>query len=81
MNSVGQFVSLPIAGFLSDKYGRRSIFVLGTMICAVFGLLRSLSLNYPMFLALEFLDPALGSGFYSAAFILCRFFKKFKKKQ
>lgn len=71
MNSIGQFVCLPIAGFLSDKYGRRTVFILGAMICGIFGLLKSLSFNYPMFVVFEFLGPALGSGFESAAFILC----------
>lgn len=38
--------------------------------CGVFGLIRSFSVNYPMFVSMEFLDPAFGSGHYSAGFIL-----------
>lgn len=40
------------------------------VLCGVMGLLRSISTSYPMFLAFEFLEPALGSGIYPAAFIL-----------
>lgn len=40
------------------------------VLCGTMGLLRSLSTSYSMFLAFEFLEPALGSGIYPAAFIL-----------
>lgn len=48
--------------------------------CGVFGLVRSFSVNYPMFISMEFLDPAFGSGHYSAGFILGNLNLKNKKK-
>lgn len=70
INNIGQFVCLPLTGFVSDRYGRRTAFVLGTVLSGLFGLIRSFSPNYIMFIILEFLEPAFGSGAYSSGFIL-----------
>uniref|UniRef100_A0A7G3ART9 Putative organic cation transporter protein-like isoform x2 zootermopsis nevadensis n=1 Tax=Lutzomyia longipalpis TaxID=7200 RepID=A0A7G3ART9_LUTLO len=40
------------------------------MFAAAFGLIRSFSTNYIMFIIFEFLEPALSAGVYSAGFIL-----------
>ncbi|XP_026480787.1 organic cation transporter protein-like isoform X1 [Ctenocephalides felis] len=70
VNNIGQFVCLPLSGFISDRYGRRTVLVFGIVISGVMGIIRSFSTSYIMFLIFEFLDPALGSGVYSAGFIL-----------
>ncbi|GAB0089510.1 hypothetical protein DMENIID0001_040640 [Sergentomyia squamirostris] len=69
INNIGQFIALPITGFFSDRYGRKSALVAGIMISGVFGIIKSFSVNYPMFLTLELLESALGSGSYSACFV------------
>ncbi|KAG7299223.1 hypothetical protein JYU34_017777 [Plutella xylostella] len=69
-HSVGLFVALPITGFISDNYGRRTAFLLTAVSPGVTGLLRSFSPSYLVYVALEFLDATLGSGVYSTGFIL-----------
>ncbi|KAL5242557.1 hypothetical protein ACI65C_009967 [Semiaphis heraclei] len=70
LNNFGQFVSLPISGFLSDKYGRKNIIIIGSVMAATCGILRGLSINYTMFLILEFFDAFFSGGVYSATFIM-----------
>lgn len=70
INNIGQFVALPIAGYLSDRFGRRLVLLISVASSAVFGILRAYSTSYQMFLVLEFLDPAIGSTMYTTAFIL-----------
>lgn len=70
MQNAGQFVALPIAGYLSDRFGRRTVFLYGFLIRGVIGIIKSFSTSWLMYIILEFVDPALGSGMYSAGFIL-----------
>ncbi|XP_050525311.1 organic cation transporter-like protein isoform X2 [Daktulosphaira vitifoliae] len=70
LNNIGQFISLPISGFLSDKYGRKNIIIIGSTLAATCGILRSMSFNYMMFLILEFCDALFSGGVYSATFIM-----------
>lgn len=52
------------------RFGRRTVFIYGFLIRGVIGIIKSFSTSYLMYIILEFLDPALGSGMYSAGFIL-----------
>lgn len=70
INSIGQFLCLPLTGFISDRYGRKTAFVLGILFSGLFGVLRGFSVSYPMFVVFELLEPLLGAGVYSAGFIL-----------
>ncbi|XP_049872645.1 organic cation transporter protein-like [Pectinophora gossypiella] len=70
MHSVGLFAALPITGYISDTFGRRTAFVLTAVSAALMGLVRAFSPNYAMYLVFEFLDATLGSGVYSTGFIL-----------
>ncbi|VVC31050.1 Sugar transporter, conserved site,Major facilitator superfamily domain,Major facilitator [Cinara cedri] len=70
LNVVGQFIGIPFSGFISDKYGRKSLMIIGSMLSAIFGLLRSYSSNFSYFLLFEFLDSMFSCGVYSAAFVL-----------
>uniref|UniRef100_A0A1L8DEQ3 Putative synaptic vesicle transporter sv2 major facilitator superfamily n=1 Tax=Nyssomyia neivai TaxID=330878 RepID=A0A1L8DEQ3_9DIPT len=70
INNVGQLVCLPMTGYFSDRFGRRTAFILGSIFAATFGLIRSFSTSYIMFIIFEFLEPALSAGVYSAGFIL-----------
>ncbi|KAH0954980.1 hypothetical protein HN011_002710 [Eciton burchellii] len=70
VQNIGQFVGLIFAGYISDRYGRRTILTLATSLAGVSGLIHSFSVNYWMFLAFEFLDATVAAGIYSAGFIL-----------
>ncbi|XP_076385126.1 solute carrier family 22 member 21 isoform X1 [Megachile rotundata] len=70
INNVGQFVGLIFAGYISDRYGRRTILTLTTSLSGISGLIHSFSVNYWMFLAFEFIDATVAAGIYSAGFIL-----------
>ncbi|XP_076246545.1 solute carrier family 22 member 21 [Calliopsis andreniformis] len=70
INNVGQFVGLIFAGYVSDRYGRRTILTLATFLSGISGLIHSFSVNYWMFLAFEFIDATVAAGIYSAGFIL-----------
>ncbi|KAL6440762.1 hypothetical protein ACFW04_003304 [Cataglyphis niger] len=70
MQSIGQFIGLMFAGYISDRYGRRTFLTLATSLAGVSGLIHSFSVNYWMVLAFEFLDATMAAGIYSAGFIL-----------
>ncbi|XP_045450287.1 organic cation transporter protein-like [Melitaea cinxia] len=70
VHNAGFFVSIPLTGLISDKFGRRLALVFASVANGVFGVIRAFSLNYEMFIVLEFLEPALGGGVYTACFVL-----------
>ena len=70
IHNAGLFVSLPLTGFISDKYGRKLALSIASLMNSIFGFLRSFSVNYPMMLVFEFLEAALGAGAYSTAFVI-----------
>ncbi|XP_022900494.1 organic cation transporter protein-like isoform X2 [Onthophagus taurus] len=67
---IGELVCLPIYGYFSDKYGRKAMMIFGGLATTISGLIRSFMPTYTLYLIMEFVDTSLGSGFYSAAFIL-----------
>ncbi|XP_077289122.1 solute carrier family 22 member 4-like [Arctopsyche grandis] len=70
INSIGQFICLSFSGFISDTIGRRSVMVYATVLSGVIGVAQSYANDYWTFLFFEFLVTAVGSGAYSASFIL-----------
>ncbi|RZB40528.1 solute carrier family 22 member 21 [Asbolus verrucosus] len=70
VSALGELFCLPLAGFLSDRFGRRSMIIVSVLSSTIIGLVRSFSISYLMYITLEFLDTALSSGMYSGAFIL-----------
>ncbi|XP_063627410.1 organic cation transporter protein-like [Cydia splendana] len=70
VHNAGFFVSIPLTGLISDKFGRRLAVVFACVSNGVFGLIRALSVNYNMFVVFEFLEPAFGGGVYTACFVL-----------
>ncbi|KAK5650230.1 hypothetical protein RI129_001259 [Pyrocoelia pectoralis] len=70
INSFGQFVGLPIAGFFSDKYGRLTTLIVAIVSSGIFGIIRSFSSSYVFFCIFEFLDSAFGAGAYTCGYIL-----------
>ncbi|XP_071440795.1 organic cation transporter protein-like [Hetaerina americana] len=70
MNFVGQFVGLPLAGMLSDRFGRRTVMVgalLGQSIC---GISKSFAPNYFVYISLEFLEAFSGGAVFPTLFVL-----------
>lgn len=59
--------------FCHVRYGRKNIIIIGSVLAATCGVLRGLSVNYAMFLALEFFDAFFSGGVYSATFIMGKF--------
>lgn len=57
-------------GILSDRYGRRTILIIGILGSTILACMRSFAANYSTFVALELLDSGVGSCTYSASFIL-----------
>ncbi|XP_017122857.2 organic cation transporter protein isoform X1 [Drosophila elegans] len=70
VNNIGQFVGIPLGGYFADRFGRRTMLAVAGSLSALMGVIRSLSSNYPMFLAFEFLDMAVGSTLFPTAFLL-----------
>ncbi|KAG5672758.1 hypothetical protein PVAND_002855 [Polypedilum vanderplanki] len=70
INNIGQLFCYLITGFISDKYGRKIIIILGCIGNGVFGVLRVFSNNYYVFATFEFLDALFGSATYAAAYII-----------
>ncbi|XP_014357044.2 organic cation transporter protein isoform X2 [Papilio machaon] len=63
-------LALLLTGHVSDRWGRRTAFCVFSGCAGTLGLLKSFSLNYYMYVALEFLEAALGYGFGSAAYVM-----------
>ncbi|KDR22927.1 Solute carrier family 22 member 21, partial [Zootermopsis nevadensis] len=70
VNNVGQFIGFPLAGFFSDRVGRRTTLVTATVGAGVMGLVRSMAWSYEAFVVIEFLDPVFASGIYTTGFVL-----------
>ncbi|CAH0399959.1 unnamed protein product [Chilo suppressalis] len=69
LNSVGTLLVLPITGYVSDRFGRRVALIISVFNMAVIGIIRSFSVNYPMYLAMQILQTTLGAGTFSSAYI------------
>lgn len=70
--SVGSLVSMPLIGFFSDRFGRRLALTVSIFNIALFGLVRAFSVNYQMYVVLQFLATALGGGTFSSAYIFSK---------
>lgn len=69
-NNLGRFMFMPIMGLFSDRFGRRTILIVGVFSSSIFAYVRSFAPNYVTFVLFEFLDAGIGSVTYSASFIL-----------
>ncbi|XP_026765214.2 organic cation transporter protein-like [Galleria mellonella] len=70
LNSLGAMIALPLAGYISDHFGRRVSIVFFAFNLALTGFIRSFSVNYTMYVTFQFLQTAIGGGVFSAAYIL-----------
>ncbi|XP_047531331.1 solute carrier family 22 member 6-like [Vanessa atalanta] len=70
VHNVGMLVSLPIMGYVSDRWGRRTALVTSGTGAGLVGLCKSFAGSYPTYLAAEFFETVLGASVYPAAFVL-----------
>ncbi|XP_059059982.1 organic cation transporter protein-like [Achroia grisella] len=70
LNSLGAMIALPLAGYISDHFGRRVSIAFFAFNLALTGFIRSFSVNYTMYVTFQFLQTAIGGGIFSAAYIL-----------
>ncbi|KAJ1519978.1 hypothetical protein ONE63_004210 [Megalurothrips usitatus] len=67
---LGAFVGMPLAGYLSDRFGRKTLFVWAWVLASLCGLVQSFSTSFVMFLVCEFGDSFFEAGVYGAGFLL-----------
>ncbi|XP_038214097.1 solute carrier family 22 member 6-like [Zerene cesonia] len=70
IHNVGMLVSLPIMGYVSDRWGRRAALLSSGVGAGFLGLCKSFVNSYPAYLAMEFLETVFGASVYPAAFVL-----------
>ncbi|XP_023305322.2 solute carrier family 22 member 3 [Lucilia cuprina] len=70
LNNIGQFIGIPLGGFISDRYGRVTALALGGFVAAFLGIIRSFATSYTFFVIFEFLDSMASSPLYSICFIV-----------
>ncbi|XP_026271624.1 organic cation transporter protein-like [Frankliniella occidentalis] len=70
MNNIGRVLGLPLSGYLSDRYGRKTILLASLAVSGVIGIARSVSPSYMFFIVLEFIDPMFYDGMGSSALVM-----------
>ncbi|XP_045769457.1 organic cation transporter protein-like [Maniola jurtina] len=68
--NVGMLLALPITGYVSDRFGRKTALVISVFNLGLLGFIRAFSINYTMYLILQIVQTTFGSGVFSSAFIL-----------
>jgi len=62
--TLGLAVSVPIVGKLSDRYGRKKLFIIEVLLFGIGSLLVALSQNFPMFLLARLIQSLGGGGIF-----------------
>ncbi|CAH0399956.1 unnamed protein product [Chilo suppressalis] len=70
IRTFGTLTALPITGFVSDRWGRRTALTLNAFNTAWIGALRYFADTYAGFIISEFAESTFGSGGFSTAYIL-----------
>ncbi|XP_072392026.1 solute carrier family 22 member 3-like [Diabrotica undecimpunctata] len=70
ISMIGELVCLAYTGFISDKYGRKTILIICAILSTIVGVIKSFSISYQMYVFLEFLDSVFGGAIYYGPFIL-----------
>ncbi|CAH0586749.1 unnamed protein product [Chrysodeixis includens] len=70
VHNIGMLISLPIMGFVSDRWGRRTALVVCGSGAGVLGLAKSFATSYNTYLLGELLETVLGASVYPSAFVL-----------
>ncbi|KAK3921008.1 Organic cation transporter protein [Frankliniella fusca] len=67
---IGAFLGMPLAGFVSDRFGRKTLLAWAWVLASLSGIVQSFSTSLLMFLLFEFLDSFFEAGVYGAGFLL-----------
>lgn len=70
VHNVGTLISLPIMGFISDRWGRRAALVISSSGAGILGIVKSFVPTYTTYLLAELLETVLGASVYPCAFVL-----------
>ncbi|XP_028161581.1 organic cation transporter protein-like [Ostrinia furnacalis] len=70
IHNIGMLISMPIMGFVSDRWGRRAALIVSGCGAGVLGLCKSFVTSYPAYLLSELLETVFGASVYPAAFVL-----------
>lgn len=70
IHNIGMLVSLPILGYISDRWGRKRALILSCTLVGVIGSLKAFSVSYEMYVIVEFLETVAGASAFPAAYIL-----------
>ncbi|XP_053604472.1 organic cation transporter protein-like isoform X2 [Plodia interpunctella] len=70
IHNVGMLVSLPILGYISDRWGRKRALILSCTLVGAIGSLKAFSVSYEMYVVIEFLETVAGASAFPAAYIL-----------
>ncbi|XP_046978177.1 organic cation transporter protein-like [Vanessa cardui] len=70
IHNLGMLVSLPILGYISDRWGRKRALVLSCTLVGAIGSLKAFSISYEMYVIVEFLETVAGASAFPAAYIL-----------
>ncbi|XP_041979847.1 organic cation transporter protein-like isoform X2 [Aricia agestis] len=70
VHNFGMLVSLPILGYVSDRWGRKSALVISCTLVGAIGTLKAFSVSYEMYIIIEFLETLAGASAFPAAYII-----------
>ncbi|KAJ2951319.1 hypothetical protein O0L34_g5720 [Tuta absoluta] len=70
IHNIGMLVSLPILGYISDRWGRKRALILSCTLVGAIGTLKAFSISYEMYVIVEFLETIAGASAFPAAYIL-----------
>ncbi|XP_049872471.1 organic cation transporter protein-like isoform X2 [Pectinophora gossypiella] len=70
IHNIGMLVSLPILGYISDRWGRKRALILSCTLVGAIGTLKAFSVSYEMYVIIEFLETIAGASAFPAAYIL-----------
>ncbi|XP_053604460.1 solute carrier family 22 member 3-like isoform X2 [Plodia interpunctella] len=62
--------ALLLTGYVSDLWGRRTAFCIFSGCAGALGIVKALSINYDMYISMEFFEAMLGYGFNSAGYVM-----------
>ncbi|XP_022828155.1 organic cation transporter protein-like isoform X1 [Spodoptera litura] len=70
VHNIGMLISLPIFGYISDRWGRKRALILSSTLVGAIGSLKAFSISYEMYITVELLETIAGASVFPAAYIL-----------